>query len=96
MGLELFDGRGKHLDRFSSALGVNWLADGVAKRPQQWPLYHGSLQTGKILVTDELKAEIENFIRIRRGKRNKLVRSISADLLATLAYHKPKRIWIGI
>jgi hypothetical protein len=68
----------------------------VAKRPQQWPLYHEFLQTGKILVTDELKAEIQNFIRIRRGKRNTLVRSISEDLLATLEYHKPKRIWIGI
>ena len=48
------------------------------------------------MVTDELKAEIQNFIRIRRGKRNTLVRSISADLLDTLECHKPKRIWIGI
>jgi hypothetical protein len=83
MGLELHDGRGKHLDRFSSATGVNWLAESVSKRPQQWPLYHEFLQTGKILVTDELKAEIQNFIRIRRGKRNTLVRSISEDLLST-------------
>ena len=96
MGLEIYDGRGKHLDRFSSAMGVNWLAESVAKRPKQWPLYHEFLQTGKQLVTDELKAEIQNFIRIRRGKRNTLVRSILADLLATLEYHKPKRIWIGI
>jgi hypothetical protein len=96
MSLEIYDGRGKHLDRFSSATGVTWLAESVAKRPKQWPLYHEFLQTGKILVTDELKAEIQNFIRIRRGKRNTLVRSISADLLATLEHHKPKRIWIGI
>jgi hypothetical protein len=96
MGLEIYDGRGRHLDRFSSATGVSWLADSVAKRPQQWPLFHEFLQTGKQLVTDELKAEIQNFIRIRRGKRNTLVRSISQDLLSILDYHKPKRIWIGI
>jgi hypothetical protein len=34
MGLELYDGRGKHLDRFSSATGVSWLAESVAKRPK--------------------------------------------------------------
>jgi hypothetical protein len=96
LGLELYDGRGKWLDRFSSAMGVNYLAESVAKRSQQWPRYHEFLKTGKILVTDELKAEIENFIRIRRGKRNTLVRSISEDLLSTLEHRKLKRIWIGI
>jgi len=96
VGLELYDGRGKWLDRFSSATGVSLLAESVAKRPNQWPLYHQFLQTGKILVTDALKDEIKNFIRIRRGKRNTLARSISSDLLDTLEYDKPKRVWIGI
>ena len=96
MGLELYDGRGKWLDRFSNATGMPLLAESVAKRPKRWPLYHEFLQPGKILVTAELIAETQSFLRIRRGKRNTLVRSISADLLGTLEHHKPKRLWIGM
>jgi len=75
MGLELYDGRGKWLDRFSSATGVPLLAESVAKRPKRWPLYHEFLQPGKILVTAELIAPPTKIANANRSSHQPHKRS---------------------
>ena len=96
MGLELYDGRRKHLDRLSSAGAAYELLQVLKKQPDRWPLFLEFLTTGEQLVTPAFLEELQRFISVKKAKSSTLVRSITEDLLDTLNRHKPKRVWIGM